>query len=570
MDLLIERNALSAGVFVLHLDGTSLELLQSNALHFRTAGLQGQLDDLFGCGIGVQVGIEILLVAGVDTLGQLTHDPQLGLTFAQGLDGGLHQLDIGMDGSGDHLSLLIPAHARQADMAVLAGGGHLEVQVDHQLQLAVLHLFPEDIAHIVLIEGVAAVDDPRLDAMLGIRCRHGLGGAVEHISERETGRCTVGQLRHVPPVSALIAHAVLTGIGGQAIAQVTDVAGQGAQQRQRTALQIAVIPLVVGSAVHDVQGLDGSHLTGNALHLVSRHVSLFLNFLGGVFLNHILQQIEGRTGFHNAAVFQGNSDLPFQPGIQGQIQHLRVDGQECAVIGHISLAIGRHIGRHGQTFHIGSQQTLAIVRADQNGQVGVGADEVSVIQLLVDDGTGHAQGNRSVRRWLDRVPLISLGSGSGVVGVEHQQLGTVLLGLHQEMGIGNTGCCRIGTKHHDVLGIGPTVGLQLFALDSKGDGCGHGQVAVHLVTTDQAEAVQGCQTDHRALVDMTGTGHLDHYANGIRTVGIDDAAQLLAGVVQCLVPAHILKLIGTGGSGADLGSLHTLGAIDQVGEGQTF
>ncbi len=68
-----------------------------------------------------------------------------------------------------------------------------------------------------------------------------------------------------PPFTDVKPDPVLAGIGGDAPSADADAAREHRQQRQCPALEVPVIPLVVGGPVHDVQRGPCGRLHGDAL-----------------------------------------------------------------------------------------------------------------------------------------------------------------------------------------------------------------------------------------------------------------------------------------------------------------
>ena len=168
-------------------------------------------------------------------------------------------------------------------MRIFTRCGLLEVQGDHTLELSALDLLAQDIGDIVLIKCVAAIQDPGLDAALGEGTGHrGTGSVfrvivervVQHVGERGSCRLLIGKLRHIPPGAAFIAHLVLAGISGETVTQMTDVTGQSYEQGQGAALEVSVIPLIVGGAVHDMNGLNRRYFPRDPRNLGGRHIRL--------------------------------------------------------------------------------------------------------------------------------------------------------------------------------------------------------------------------------------------------------------------------------------------------------
>ncbi len=69
---------------------------------------------------------------------------------------------------------------------------------------------------------------------------------------------------------------------------------------------------------------------------------------------------------------------------------------------------------------------------------------------------------------------------------------------------------------------------------------------------------------------MAGARDLDDTGDGLRAIGIADPAKLRSRLIECILPAQLLKFVLTGSSDPLERPVHTVRSVDQIGEGDAL
>ena len=186
-----------------------------------------------------------------------------------------------------------------------------------------------------------------------------------------------------------------------------------------------------------------------------------------------------------------------------------------------------------------------------------------IYQVLLHDHVKQAQEEGAVRARAQRHPHIRHGSGLGVDGIHHHQLGVRgLAELPQrlpEQGVVGSG--GVGAHDHEALG---QAGLGIVL-----DGPSQGQhVRPHAgVPADGANAhvIGGTEQVHEPMQRPEGgVGAADHGAQGARAVLFPQGGKAGGNVVKGFVPAHALPLVGAALPHPLQRMVHAVGAVQHV------
>ena len=121
-------------------------------------------------------------------------------------------------------------------------------------------------------------------------------------------------------------------------------------------------------------------------------------------------------------------------------------------------------------FHdVGLTQETPGIRMDQEGQVGLLADVVSIVEGFLHDEVAGGEGQGSVASRLYRKPAVCMDGGLVVIGRDHDQCRATVASLGQEVGVRNAGDCRIEAPQHHVVGAEPIVGAAAHEGLAQGD-----------------------------------------------------------------------------------------------------
>ena len=162
-------------------------------------------------------------------------------------------------------------------------------------------------------------------------------------------------------------------------------------------------------------------------------------------------------------------------------------------------------------------------------------NKVPVIKILKDQHMGKSQHQRHVRVGPDGMILVCHGGRFGVTGVHDHQFCPLFHGRHEVHAVrGHQGFKPVGAAHDHVLGV-PHVRYGDFAKSIQ-ESPGAGDEAHGLVGKGVVRPESLCKAMHKARLHV-GARHEHDAAPGIF---LGDAAQLLSGMVQGLVPGQAL------------------------------
>ncbi len=538
---------------------------------------------------------------------QHREDPEVGLCFAQrfhGLVGDVverhqrrHPLVVGG---------LVPGGGGQDVVRPHGGGTHAEVDRDRQLELGPQHLqqllgtahrthrvgavvehdarvrsarrlhrhpvVVERLDHRLLHRLLQArhplcclfrqFHDPAMD--VPEHCRRGphrqvaadvLEGVVAELLEEHLRRVARSEIRQqvgadVPaelrPVGIAEAGDIVfpavvgeEGEGGIPGARLAHLAAQHPDQDHGALGQVAMKILVHGAAGDVGQRLCPDAQLGELLDDLDRRAGHFRYGFEGVGLQPVLQQRIDRAHPHLAAIRQGD----FRINVQHRLQ--RAESERLGRCRHRTA----HLVHQGEAvrppaLRISLGEQLAGVHAHQQRQVGLLGNEGFIDVTALDDLAGHCQRQRTVGAGVQRHPQVSLDGRGRVVGRNAHDLRPVVLGLGEEVRIGDRGHDGVAAPEQDHVG-------EEIILDR----------AVHV---DVAERLEGAavsvtiggvrvERDRVGQLGKPGLGcvcraHIDvrpHVPDD--AVGAflgDDIEKLVRDVVQRFVPADARPLAG--------------------------
>ena len=277
-------------------------------------------------------------------------------------------------------------------------------------------------------------------------------------------------------------------------------------------------------------------------------------------------------GRHLDLVAAGQRDRegPVQRGVDpgGDPQPVERDrhGGSPSLVPH-QVPVRRRVGGRAQ---VGLAQALAVVRPHQQRCVGVGAHEVPVEQVLLDDDRGERQREGGVGAGPDVEPVVGLGGGRRVDRVDHDQAGARGGGVEDEVGVGDAGLEQVGAHHQQEAAVGPVLGLVLGVLHAEGDGHAHRQVAVEVEAGAVCHAQQRRGAVVGALLDVARARNLAEHVDGVPAPALADGLHAVGHLVERLFPGGLAELAAAPRTRADERGRDAVLAVDQLVVGEAL
>ena len=412
-----------------------LEVVEVDAQRLALLGVDHHAHHLF-----VGFGVERLGRLVVHALGDGPENLDVLLRLADGIGYLVRHIQEGSVRAGLNPVILEVMGARQHDVAVLAGFGELHV-VGHDAGNLGKHLFDGLLLGRIAADGVRpdVVEKPHREILalqlarfqnLGqMKPRQFVVEAVESRREGEAGH--IDRRLALPQMPDR----------GTALA---DVARKGGEAGPRHAHLLAVVVQMIAriNGGRRVLGIHAGEFHNSVCGNLGDPLGPFRRAGGHV----LLEQRPGRRDLYS---------VDFEAALHGGIGYL-VDEAPSILIGiphHIvsrlfqrghlaglnalkqKRAEERVLGKLRRTClaEVRRPKEVAVVLAHEKGCARLLAHEVQVVPLVIDDGVEHGHAEGRVGTGLDGHPFGGLLGRDGVGGVDDDQVGTRILGLHAEV-----------------------------------------------------------------------------------------------------------------------------------------
>ncbi len=262
----------------------------------------------------------------------------------------------------------------------------------------------------------------------------------------------------------------------------------------------------------------------------------------------LAQQGEGRAHLYLASVGEGHLGARLEGGNHTFRERERL------------LRAARGSGRpeerslrlvpHGESIVLASRhdvhlaQEAAVVAADQEGEIGLLAQIVGLVETLLDHHLAGGQRQGDVGAGARREPEIGVDRALAVVGSDGDDLRPAVSRLVDEVGVGNPRDHRVESPHHQVVGAEPVVGGAVGVRQAEGDGAPHAEVADlrHGVGDGSADLSEEAQRRRRVRPVVDVRSQLQHDA--LAAALGQHVDQRFGDLVEGLLPADSLEASG--------------------------